>query len=125
MKNSKLILGMIIFHMLWNACRKDYLQVEVKTTPVSFQVDIIPILNTNCNMVSSCHSSGGEVPDLSEANAYSQLLDLGYVDTNSPESSKLYVLMNSSSNPMPPGGKLSSDKISNILAWIEQGAQNN
>lgn len=75
--------------------------------------------------MSPCHSSGGQVPNLTAANAYTQLMSLGYVDTTNAEGSTLYLRMNSSTNPMPPSGKLSDDKINKVLAWIKQGAQNN
>lgn len=110
----------------FTSCEKDYYVVnEIDlNTPVSFSNDVVPILTEDCAK-SGCHVAGLQLPDLSADAAYDQLLGLGYVDTTNAEASILYVRIISSSNPMPPDGRLNSNEINYILAWIKQGAQNN
>lgn len=111
---------------LYPSCTKDYLVPVVVDIPdtVSFSQYIIPIFNENCN-ASGCHSSGGVAPDLSSVNAWSDLWLYGLVDTVDDESSILYQRMYSTSNPMPPSGKLPGGEDQLVLEWIKQGAQNN
>ncbi len=107
-------------------CEKDYYTtapVEI-TEPVSFSEDIIPIFTADC-AIPTCHVSGGPSPDLSAPNAYNELTGLGYVDTSNAEESLLYKRIISPVNPMPPSAPLTAEEIGYILAWIEQGAQNN
>lgn len=107
-------------------CEKDYMASEPPVdlaTPVSFKGDIMPIFKATC-FGAGCHDKG-IAPDLTEANAYDQLLQLGYVDTLDAEKCKLYLRMISTAKPMPPSGKLAAEKTNLILAWIKQGAHNN
>jgi hypothetical protein len=95
---------------------------------VSFQQNILPIFNQHCN-TSGCHS--GSVPsanlNLEKSVAYAQLTrkGKGYVDTLTPQYSVLYASMNSTSNPMPPNGKLDKCTVELVYKWIEQKAKNN
>lgn len=108
-----------------NSCEKAYVQPEVIPETVSFSTDIIPIFTTSCAV---CHASGSIFPGLilTPDEAYDQLLTDGtnapYVDPSYPESSSLYVRMNSD---MPPSGLVSNNKLEIILKWIEEGAENN
>lgn len=96
------------------------------TGPVSFALDIIPILNANCN-VAGCHSSGGRNPDLSADKAFNSLNNGGYLDTSTPENSELYLwLTGKRGSEMPPGGTSNPSNLNQlVLAWIKQGAENN
>ncbi|MCX6182964.1 MAG: hypothetical protein NT150_13665 [Bacteroidetes bacterium] len=95
---------------------------------VSFSKDVLPLLNANCSYA-GCHSgvspAGGL--DLADSVAYKELLKpgSGYVDTLNPSFSILYAQMKSTSNPMPPSGKLDDCKLQLILKWLEQKAKNN
>ena len=93
--------------------------------PVSFQNDIIPIFNADCNF-SGCHNTGGIHPDLTASEAYNSLISEDeLIDTDVPENSHLYIWVNGQGDlPMPPSG---TDPFisATILAWIEQGALNN
>ena len=112
------------------ACEKDYLapkKVEVTeiNTPVSFATDILPILTTNCAKA-NCHLAGAHSPNLSAGSAYDELGV--FVNASAPTDSRLYKLITGTSTPvMPPAGNtnLTSTQIGYILAWIQQGAQNN
>jgi hypothetical protein len=98
---------------------------SMTTETVSFAGSIQPILDTHCAM-SSCHNTGGIAPDLSSGKGYSSLLNGGYVDTASPESSGIYLwLTGQKKTPMPPGGPNPSNINSLMLAWIQQGAPDN
>ena len=99
--------------------------VEV-TGPVSFANDILPILDSKCN-VSGCHNSGGRKPDLSVENAFNSLNDGGYLDVNAPENSLVYLwLTGKKGSQMPLGGPENPSNLNQlVLAWIKQGAQNN
>lgn len=102
----------------------------VCTTPttVSFNQDIVPIFNKNCN-TSGCHSGTSAAGNLNlEASvAYAQLSKRGkgYIDTLTPQYSILYASMNATTNPMPPNGKLDNCTLALVLKWIEQKAKNN
>lgn len=91
---------------------------------VSFSVRIIPIFeNNNCT---ACHFPGGGFSqlDLTAANAYNSIIGLGLVNTEDPESSKIYIY------PHPSLGSHSAKyqsetEVQYILQWIQQGALNN
>lgn len=110
------------------SCKHDYLvpaDIQIPDT-VKFSVNIIPIFNKSCNSESGCHTaSGGVAPDLTPENAYSNLFMYGLVDTSNAESSTIYLIMSSATDPMPPDGKLPGGETKLVLAWIEQGAKNN
>ena len=95
---------------------------------VSFSKHIQPIFDTHCNMA-GCHS--GSTPkgnlNLEASESYTQLWKKksGYIDTLNPKFSVLYVSMNSTSNPMPPSGKLDQCSVNLILQWIQEKAKNN
>lgn len=93
---------------------------------VSFQKNIVPIFEAQCV---SCHSGSSASGNLNlEASvAYQNLSDpkSGYLDTINPTYSLLYASMISSSNPMPPNGKLDKCTTDLILKWIQQKAKNN
>lgn len=92
-------------------------------SPVLFGADIQPIFNASCT-TSGCHS-GGVAPNLLAANSYNNLKNGNYLDTNAPESSKLYQWMTGKKSlPMPPSGP-NAQNNARVLAWIKQGALNN
>lgn len=91
---------------------------------ISFSEDVIPIFNASCN-TSGCHNGSGINPDLRPANAYDALTLQGYIDTDFPENSELYLWMNGArAFPMPLTGT-NATYVSTVLQWIEQGALNN
>jgi hypothetical protein len=130
MKKIRYYFPFLLCVVLLLACEKDYYApkaVEVITGPVSFAGNVLPILTEDC-AVPTCHVSGSESPNLSASSAYNELTGLGLVDVDNPTESRVYKLITGASNPsMPPTGnpQLSSQEIGYILAWIEQGAQNN
>ena len=94
-------------------------EVEVPDT-VSFELDVIPIFEMNCNS-STCHASGAVPPDLTPPNAWVNLTFFGYLDTANAPQSELYLKIDGGSME-----KFASDQDrALILEWIEQGGQNN
>ncbi|MBK5285556.1 MAG: hypothetical protein JJE25_09135 [Bacteroidia bacterium] len=119
----------LVSMLILGSCEKDYLapvkKVEI-TGPVSFATDIIPIITSNCANAATCHVQGGHSPNLNTSNAFDGLAT--FVDPSNPMDSRLYKQITWASSPvMPPTApaKLTPEQIGYILAWIEQGAQNN
>ena len=86
---------------------------------ISFSQQIAPIFSDQgCT---GCHN-GSQSPDLRPENAYNSITSTGLVDTDDPESSKIYYY------PLPDGNhyaKYTSSQAALVLQWIEQGALNN
>jgi len=115
---------------LITGCYKDKSIIIVKTeeitTPVSFSLDVIPILTKNCAL-SGCHSNGGQVPDLTPNNARRALLEQNLIDINNPAKSEVMGWLTGTIKPaMPLGAATNPSNINALmLAWIKQGAKNN
>lgn len=132
MKHIKFVFFFLVAILVIQACRKDFTMaptVQLPTGNISFDTVILPILTANCAK-SGCHVTGGQTPDLTAANAYNQLTELGYVpegDTSITDAKNctLYGKLISTSKPMPPTGTLTPTQIAEILAWIKQGSLNN
>jgi len=119
--------------MITISCSYEKLEPASKTEcepidTVSFSRNIIPIFNQHCNG-SGCHSGTNPAGNLNleASQAYAQLMNSssGYIDTINPRYSVLHASMNSSSNPMPPSGKLDKCTLDRVLKWIQQKAKNN
>lgn len=119
-----LMYGSILFLA---SCYKDrtvIAEVPEITRTVSFSQDITPIFNSSCSM-SGCHSTGGQVPNLSTNNAFNSLTVGNYIDKNNAANSLLYLKMTGKKGiPMPVSG-VNKDYNALIYAWIKQGASNN
>jgi hypothetical protein len=93
------------------------------TTNVKYSTQIVPILEINCYR---CHQGPGAVSsiDFSNYKAFQGWALSGYVVgdiTSAPSIPGIPAF-----TPMPYGGPpLSSCEINTIIAWINQGAQNN
>lgn len=123
---KKLIPLMILlaagFVLALSSCSYEWIEYDEPVIPdtVSFKNDIVPIFNQSCNSA-GCHSEGGFDPVLTPEVAYSELIDGGYVNTENPEGSTLYLSMTSGSMEIyaqPGDAEL-------ILEWIKDGANNN
>lgn len=90
---------------------------------VFFSTDIIPIFEGSC-IASGCHNGSGPPPDLRASVAYDALSTGGYLNTNAPEQSSLYLWMTDAFGPMPPQGANATNNAI-VLEWIKQGALNN
>jgi len=90
---------------------------------VSFNRDVMAIFNESCNM-SGCHDAAPpHAPSLVQENAYTSLMQGGFVNTTVPGESTLYGVLVEGN--MPPSGALSGREMKIILAWINEGALNN
>ena len=125
-KNQQIALAafLLLGIMFTIGCRWDYYETIERPENVSFSDHIMPIFNANCNM-SGCHATASPAPDLSPQNAYNSLINSGMIDATNPTESTLYKRMNSSTSPMPIGGKLPEITVTTVLVWIEEGAQDN
>ena len=86
-------------------------------TGVSYANDVQVIFDAKCVM---CHS-GGQVPDLSPGWSYDELIDGGYVDTDSPCSSELYEKLLTGKHD----GRATDEEELIILGWMDEGAEDN
>ncbi|HAH22233.1 MAG TPA: hypothetical protein DCL77_00415 [Prolixibacteraceae bacterium] len=122
MKRHNIFLILILFALTFSGCKYDFVLPEVVApiTSVSFATDVAPIFSTG-NKCTSCHTTGGtQAPDLTAANAYSQLVP-AYVNTADPASSKVYINASSGNHY----AKVSATQAAIILKWITDGAKNN
>lgn len=94
------------------------------TRDVTFATDVAPIFEKNCSL-SGCHVTGAISPDLSPSNAYNSLANGGYLDIANPANSKVYGFVSGKLTPAMPVSGADPEIASMILAWIQQGAQNN
>jgi hypothetical protein len=127
MKKYNIFLIIILVTLLFAGCKYDFILPEEvpvinPDVPVSFATQIAPIFS-NGDKCTSCHKTGGQTPDLSSANAYSQTVP-AFVVLTSPETSMIY------SFPAPTSTthtwkKYTSSEAALILEWIKQGAKNN
>jgi len=106
---------------------------EIPDEPISYASDIQPIFNNTCGG-GFCHTNGDNVNGvnldsyqnsiISMGSSYGGLIIIPSNADNSPLVDKL------GSNPefgsrMPLTGSISSSDVGKIIAWINQGAQNN
>ena len=124
MKKHPIFLILILFTVFASSCKYDFIlpEVVVPVTDVSFAEDVAPIFST-ADKCTACHKPGVTAPDLTAANAYSQIM-ANYVNTAAPEESLIY------SYPSPSTSthnwkKYTAGEAALILQWIEEGAENN
>jgi hypothetical protein len=92
------------------------------TVEISFDNDIIPILNNKCN-VAGCHSAGHFVVDLTPAKAYIDLKAKNFIDTEYPAESQFYTILTKVGSTH--AGRSTPSEQQLILQWIQQGAKDN
>lgn len=123
----KLVIAILLFglvNMLGCFYDNNLITESEVSGEISFNGDIIPIFNKDCN-TSGCHNTGGTKPDLSPGSAYLSLNNGNYLNTDVPEQSELYLWMKGfKAVPMPVSGSNASHNAK-ILAWIKQGSLNN
>lgn len=92
-------------------------------TNVSFENDVLPILQQNC-ITSGCHDEvPTHAPSMVPENAYSALIQGNFVNPLDPQSSIIYQEI--AGGGMPPTGPISVNDQKIILGWITDGAKNN
>ena len=95
---------------------------------VSFNRDILPILQSSCVINSNCHSgvhNSGSNINFDSGAAYINIISRQLVITSSPAASLLYVEVSTGIMPKAPYTHLSETDISILINWIKQGAKNN
>ncbi|MDA3942041.1 MAG: hypothetical protein PF694_00715 [Bacteroidetes bacterium] len=120
-------LVVVLLLLLASACTYDYIEIPQPdpvdpTDTISFQTAIVPIFTDGSNCT-ACHSTGATAPDLTASNAYSAIVP-ALVNTADPESSSIYQFAHPSSSTHT-WKKLTLGEAALILAWIQQGANNN
>jgi hypothetical protein len=106
------------------SCQYETIEVDLPdpAEPVSFLSDIIPIFTSN-NNCTACHDTGATAPDLTASNAFNSIVP-ALINTEDPQSSRIYQF------PHPSSATHGFKKYTHlqaalVLAWIEQGAENN
>jgi len=119
MKKCLLLITGLIFIAVSSCEYKNIepIEVELPDEEVSFTQQIQPIFDDKCV---SCHSSTN--PVLSAGDAYNNLIQGNYVNTEDPEASNIYQKM---LDEHPAGNSMSATERALLLKWIEEGAQDN
>ena len=96
------------------------------TKTVSLNSDLIPVFAKNC-VLSGCHTSGGQAPDLSADNAFISLTSGNFLNKTAPQNSTLYLWLTGKETVAMPFGAANNPSNINalVLAWITEGAKNN
>ena len=129
MKKHPIFLILILFALFLNGCKYDFILPEQVETvnpggqPISFATQIAPIFSAG-DKCTACHKSGGQAPDLTSANAYSQISSK-YVKTGSAETSLIYTEPAPANAAVHTWKKYSASEAALVLAWIKEGAKNN
>lgn len=128
--NSRLALIVIAFFL--GGCVYNFVVPEMVNTPedptdpdapqISFITDIEPIFNDG-NKCTACHKPGGQAPDLSTGNAYASINNAKYINTGTPEESKIYTVPHPVTGDHPK--EYTANEAASVLGWIIQGAKNN
>lgn len=123
-RNKTVIKHMMLIAVIFSllaSCTYDQVAPIDAPDDVSFSTDIMPIFDTSCNVV-GCHSANTIPPDLTQSQAWDDLIARGLIDTQTPKSSTLWAKIDT-------GGSMEQYATNNdrvlILAWIEQGALDN
>jgi hypothetical protein len=123
-----ILLLLVVAVMLAGGCKYDWIIPEEvpiidpddPSQIISFSEQIMPIF-TSGNNCTACHD-GSPRPDLRAGNAYAALNNTRYLNLESPEESLIYTLPHPSGNHFR---KYTATQAALILAWIQQGAENN
>lgn len=132
MKILKLLLAVFVVTLLFSQCKYSFIVPEevVVVDPddpnapqVSFSKDIVAIFNDG-NYCTSCHTTGKTLPDLTKDKAYASLNSNRYLNSTTPEDSKIYAYPNPNTATHKQK-EYSSSQAATVLLWIQQGAKNN
>jgi hypothetical protein len=130
MKTLKFLFTLIMVILLMSGCIYNFILPDEVIDPgdpdapeLSFAQDIIPIF-TASNNCTGCHDTGGQMPDLTAANAYASLNSSRYINVSSPDQSKIYTWPHPDTDSHKQK-KYTDAQAAKVLVWITQGAQNN
>lgn len=126
MKRRNIFFIIALVAILFTGCKYDYIlpdyvpPIDNGGNPISFSTQVAPIFSTG-NKCTQCHKPGGTSPDLTAANAYTQLMSQ-FVNTANPEQSIILTMPGSSAHSWK---KFTATEAQTILQWIKEGAKNN
>ena len=126
MKKLIIVLGLVLFAMASftiTGCYRDVIVPPLPSTApqkVSFNKQIKPILSANCAK-SGCHVPGAQKPYMDSTEAYTNLINGGFVNTIVPNQSEIYQMLNGAMQQYIP----SNADVQLIYDWIRNGAPNN
>jgi hypothetical protein len=128
MKILKILLAAVMFTFVLNGCKYSFIVPEEVIIPdpnkdISFAEEIEPIFNAG-NLCTSCHNTGGQLPNLSTGNAYAAINASRYINRSTPEESLIYTYPHPDTNTHTRK-KYSASQAILILTWIQQGAKDN
>jgi hypothetical protein len=128
MKIFKLLFAVVAVTLVLSGCKYDFIVPEDVPDPddpnaeqVSFSQEILPIFSAHS--CTSCHDTGGQMPDLTAENAYSSINTTRYINFDTPEESLIYTRPHPSNTGSHP--TYSEAQAAKLLLWINQGAKNN
>ncbi len=130
MKKPVRLLFIAAIILTLGACDDDKITADdiVVKDNVSFDLDIQPILTTEC---ATCHNPTEVEPDFREDFAYESMedvIDEGDIIPGDAEGSELVEMLEFRSedgNDMPPGDPLTPTEIALFKKWIDEGAKEN
>ena len=127
MKRVLILFGLVITLGLFvTSCYKDVILPEAAVDPdgppqpVSYSTELAPLFNSSCAL-SGCHVQGGHKPYMNADISYQQIVNGGFVNTDIPKQSILYIQINGDMREHIPSAK---DR-QKVYDWIRNGAPNN
>jgi hypothetical protein len=127
MKRVLILFGLILtLGLFLTSCYKDVILPETAVDPdgppqaVSYSLELAPLFNSSCAL-SGCHVVGGHKPYMNTDISYQQIVNGGFVNTDIPKQSILYIEINGEMKEHIPSA---SDR-QKVYDWIRNGAPNN
>ncbi len=126
MKKRSMFFCFLVFALFMSGCTYDFIlpdyvpPVDNGGNPVSFATQVAPIFST-ADKCTQCHKPGGQMPDLTPTNAYTQIVP-SLVNLPTPETSTILTFPGSSKHSWKG---YTSSEYAMILQWIKEGAKNN
>lgn len=127
MKPVTLVISLAVLVLITlSGCYKDVILPDIAVDPdgppqaVSFSNDLAPLFDASCTDV-GCHVSGAHKPYLTLDVSYQQIVSGGYVNTEIPKQSTLYIMINGEMREYMP----SAADRQKVYDWIRNGAPNN
>ncbi len=109
--------------IIFFGCKHD---AELPEHQVSFNDEIIPILQLGCTHP-GCH--GDSLNQMPSLTSYETVMEFGKIKPGEPNDSELYERITETDDdkrmPRPPYSPLSDQNIKKIYIWIAQGAKDN
>jgi len=128
LRKLKVILGLLVSATAISGCYYDDEETlypasaECTTENMSFAGDVWPVINASCT---GCHSGSSPSGNVSLEN-YSDVATAAAIGAGNYGSLYGTISHASGNSPMPKGGsKLSDCTVSQVKAWIDQGAPDN